>query len=109
MSTSTESPVLAGPPGDCCVTGVKHTGEPVGKTITIAGVPTYISEPTSKQSGSKKVILFFADVWGPFFVNAQLLQDYFASQGPYNRSFTQLDNLTLNYRLYRAWHGLFLR
>ncbi|KAF9042324.1 Alpha/Beta hydrolase protein [Panaeolus papilionaceus] len=77
---STESPVLAGPPGDCCVRGVKHTGEPVGSKKTIAGVETYVSNPPS-SSGTKKVVLFFADVFGPFYVNAQLLQDYFASRG----------------------------
>ncbi|TFK38809.1 Alpha/Beta hydrolase protein [Crucibulum laeve] len=80
MPLTTDSPLLAGPPGDCCVKGVKHTGDPVGKTITIADVPTYISEPGS-SAGSKKVLLFLADVYGPFFVNAQLLQDYFASNG----------------------------
>ena len=81
--TATESPVLAGPPGDCCVRGVKHFGEPVGKTITIAGVPTYISEPPAKavSSQDKKIILYLADVYGPFYINAQLLQDYYASCG----------------------------
>ena len=82
--TSTESPVLAGPPGDCCVRGVKHSGEPVGKTITIAGVQTYISEPPAKAVSSqdkKKVFLYLADVFGPFYINAQLLQDYYASGG----------------------------
>jgi len=83
--TSTESPVLAGSPGDCCVRGVKHFGEPVGKTTTIAGVQTYISEPLTKAVSSsqdkKKIILYLADVYGPFYINAQLLQDYYASCG----------------------------
>ena len=81
MSTSTESPVLAGPPGDCCVQGVKHTGVPVGRVETIAGVETYISDPPAKTAGPTKVILFFADVYGPLFNNARLLQDYSASNG----------------------------
>lgn len=79
-----ESPTLAGPPGDCCFTTVKHTGDPVGRKILIADVPTYISEPPQGTPGAidtKKIILFFADVWGPFFPNNQLLQDYFASHG----------------------------
>ena len=81
MSSSTESPVLAGPPGDCCVQGVKHTGVPVGRVETIAGVGTYISDPPAKTAGPTKVVLFFADVYGPLFENARLLQDYFASHG----------------------------
>jgi len=81
--TSTHSPVLAGPPGDCCVKGVKHFGDPSGETITIAGVQTYISKPPPAKDSSpdKKIILYFADVFGPFYINAQLLQDYYASHG----------------------------
>ncbi|KAG9227518.1 hypothetical protein CCMSSC00406_0000836 [Pleurotus cornucopiae] len=55
-----------------------HVGTPVGQTITIAGVPTYVSTP---KSNLKKVILFFPDVYGPFYVNNQLLQDSFAANG----------------------------
>ena len=73
--------LLAGPLGDHCVEGVKHTGTPVGKIVKIANVETYVSEPPANTTGPKKVILFFADVFGPFFVNAKLLQDYFASNG----------------------------
>ena len=83
--TYTESPVLASPPGECCVQGVKHFGEPSGETIAIAGIQTYISKPpvkaSSQDSSSKKIILYLADVFGPFYVNAQLLQDYYASHG----------------------------
>ncbi|KAF8198272.1 dienelactone hydrolase [Mycena galopus ATCC 62051] len=75
---------IAHPPCDSCLTGVKHSGDPVGKTVTIADIPTYVSEPPpsiATPSGPKKVVLFFADVYGPFYLNNQLLQDYFASQG----------------------------
>ncbi|KAJ2912402.1 hypothetical protein MD484_g8011, partial [Candolleomyces efflorescens] len=76
------SPVLAGPISDCCVQSVKHEGQALGKTIEIAGVSTYLSEPsTQTQRGVKKVVLFFPDVFGPFYLNNQLTQDYFASQG----------------------------
>ena len=90
---TTQSQVLAGPPGDCCLKGVKHFGNPSGEIITIAGIQTYISKPppppAKLEDGSsseqledkKKIILFLADVYGPFFINAQLLQDYYASQG----------------------------
>ncbi|KAF9258070.1 alpha/beta-hydrolase [Marasmius fiardii PR-910] len=80
MSSSSNA-VLAGPPGDCCVTGVKHSGTPVGKRITIADVPTYFVEPKEQTSGRKRVLIFYADVWGPFFPNNQLIQDYFADHG----------------------------
>jgi hypothetical protein len=81
--TSTQPPVLAGPPGDCCVKGVKHFGEASGETITIAGVQTYISKPPPAKDSSQdnKIILYLADVFGPFYINAQLLQDYYASHG----------------------------
>ena len=90
---TTQSQVLAGPPGDCCLKGVKHFGNPSGEIITIAGIQTYISKPppppAKLEDGSsseqledkKKIILFLADVYGPFFINAQLLQNYYASQG----------------------------
>lgn len=88
MTSTTQSTVLAGPPGgDCCVKGVKHFGEPSGETITIADVQTYISKPPPTKDSShddnlnKKIILYFADVFGPFYINAQLLQDYYASHG----------------------------
>ncbi|TFK23739.1 alpha/beta-hydrolase [Coprinopsis marcescibilis] len=79
--TKQESRVLAGPIGDCCLQGVKHTGDAVGRATDIGDIPTYISEPVKAQEGRKKVVLFFPDVYGPFYVNAQLLQDYYASQG----------------------------
>lgn len=76
---SSNSAVLAGPPGDCCFSGVKHSGEPTGRTIDIGGLSTYITEPKSGQA--KGIILFFADIYGPFYLNNQLLQDYFAENG----------------------------
>ena len=78
------SHTLASAPGDCCVTGFKHTGIPTGTTTPIAGVNTYISEPKEAHTGSgNPVILFFADVFGPVSLNNQLLQDYFAGCGIY--------------------------
>ncbi|KAJ7827988.1 Alpha/Beta hydrolase protein [Mycena leptocephala] len=79
-----DSATIAHPYCDNCFTGVKHSGDPVGKSVTIANVPTYLSEPpagVATDNGPKKVIIFFADVFGPFYLNNQLLQDYFASHG----------------------------
>jgi hypothetical protein len=78
------STLLAGDHTDACFKSVKHTGTPVGKSITVADVPTYISEPPSGTTGPKKVILYFSDVFGPFYLNNQLVQDYFASYGKHS-------------------------
>ncbi|KAH7886375.1 dienelactone hydrolase [Phlebopus sp. FC_14] len=66
-----------------CFRTVKHSGASVGSSITIADVPTYLSEP--KEVGSqRKVLLYFSDVFGPFYNNNKLLQDYFASHGMFS-------------------------
>lgn len=88
MSTKTNR-VLAGPPGDCCFTTFRHEGTPVGTTITIAGVPTYLSEPPKTEgntSNHERIIIFFADVYGTFYQNNLLLQDFLAQNGIYPRS-----------------------
>ncbi|KAF8835155.1 alpha/beta-hydrolase [Paxillus ammoniavirescens] len=74
---------LASPPRACCFTGVQHSGTPVGRVEDLGGLSTYISEPPAAAAAGthKKVILFLADVYGPLFINNQLLQDYFASSG----------------------------
>ena len=68
---------------DDCFKTVPHTGTPVGRTETIAGVETYISESTgtAASSGQKKILLYFSDVFGPFYINSQLIQNWFASKG----------------------------
>jgi len=84
---SDPSPVLASEPSACCLKeGFKHEGTPVGKIITIAGVETYVSEPSETTTpGQKKVIMYFSDVWGALSNNAKLLQDYYASHGMYKK------------------------
>ena len=71
---------LAGAPGSCCFTTVQHVGEPKGVVEDLGGAPTYISEPT-EMTTPKRVVLFFADVYGAMFINNKLMQDFFASQG----------------------------
>ncbi|TDL17437.1 alpha/beta-hydrolase [Rickenella mellea] len=76
------SKVLAEAPGEHCVAGVKHSGEAKGDVEVIAGVETYVSKPpTGDGTKFKKIILFFADVYGPLYINNKLIQDYFASHG----------------------------
>ncbi|KAH6874135.1 hypothetical protein BKA70DRAFT_1351029 [Coprinopsis sp. MPI-PUGE-AT-0042] len=76
-----DSPLLAGPIGDCCAKSIKHLGEATGKTIDIDSIPTYLAEPPIEPKGKKQILLFFSDVYGPLSLNNQLLQDFFASNG----------------------------
>ncbi|KAI0801391.1 alpha/beta-hydrolase [Fomes fomentarius] len=73
------SATLAGSPGDCCIRTVQHVGEIRGKVEVVAGVETYVSRPPDESN--KKIILFFGDVYGPLYVNSQLIMDYWASNG----------------------------
>ncbi|KAJ3735427.1 dienelactone hydrolase family-domain-containing protein [Lentinula guzmanii] len=80
---STTNRVLAGPSGECCFTGFRHEGTPVGNTITIAEVPTYFVEGSAKNGSDAKrrILIFFADVYGPFYQNNMLVQDFLAQNG----------------------------
>ncbi|KAI5120824.1 hypothetical protein M0805_003220 [Coniferiporia weirii] len=75
--------VLAQAPGDDCFKAVQHSGDPKGTILKIAGVDTYVSTPPQNVKGqpAKGVILFYADVYGPMFINNKLIQDFFAEQG----------------------------
>ncbi|KAL0571421.1 hypothetical protein V5O48_010537 [Marasmius crinis-equi] len=80
---SDTSPVLASGPGECCLKGFVHLGEPKGEIIKIAELDTYIARPPSSADG-KRIIMYFPDVWGingSFQFNGKLLMDYFAAQG----------------------------
>jgi len=66
---------------DDCFKTVPHTGTPVGRSESIAGVETYISEPPTAIGERKKILLYFSDVFSPFYTNSQLIQDWFASKG----------------------------
>lgn len=77
--TSAMSAVLASEPGECCVKlALQHEGTPRGSTISLGGLQSYVS---GSKSNNDKIVLFFPDIFGPFFVNNQLLMDYFASNG----------------------------
>ena len=93
---STEPPnvttkeTLAGPMGEqCCaapaaglVLGYEGLAEPCGAAEDIAGVRTYVVRPQDAGSGvGRSVVLYFSDVFGPFYVNAQLTMDYWAAGG----------------------------
>ncbi|KAL6303980.1 Alpha/Beta hydrolase protein [Sparassis latifolia] len=72
--------VLAAPSSTCCIKTVEHTGSARGTVEKIAGIDTYIACPTDAED-TKKIILYFSDVYGPMFLNAQLVMDYWASNG----------------------------
>lgn len=78
-------PVIAGPLTDCCFTGFKHSGEPLGEKITLGNVETYLSTPKQSPAteGNTRVILYFTDIHGPFYLNNQLIQDYFVAHGTF--------------------------
>jgi dienelactone hydrolase len=79
MAASTKDPVLAMAPGDCCLKGSIHEGEPQGTLETIAGVETYIACPTADKANGN-IIFYFPDVWG-LFTNGKLIMDGFAAAG----------------------------
>lgn len=78
MTSKTIDPVLAAPSGECCLKVVQHKGTASGKSETIYNIKTYVS-----GNRGDKIIFYFADVYGPFFINGQLVADYFASRGAY--------------------------
>lgn len=72
---------------DDCFKTFPHTGTPRGRTETIADVETYVSDPptgAAATGGPNKILLFFSDVFSPFYINSQLIQDWFASNGEYD-------------------------
>lgn len=71
---------IARSPGDCCIKTLEHSGTAQGTIEKFAGVDTYVSRP-AELGEQRRVILFFADVYGPFFLNSQLIIDYWASSG----------------------------
>ncbi|KAF2098436.1 alpha/beta-hydrolase [Rhizodiscina lignyota] len=70
---------LALPPGECCMKGTLHEGEPRGSFESIADVETYIVKPKDGK-GNGNIILYYADVWG-MFKNGFLIMDGFADAG----------------------------
>jgi len=62
---------IAKPSDTHCMEGTLHAGEPRGKTITVAGVETYIVEPPQGKANGH-VVVYYPDVWG-FFQNGFLV------------------------------------
>ncbi|KAJ3525065.1 hypothetical protein NMY22_g10729 [Coprinellus aureogranulatus] len=80
--SNSSSPALALGITKDCLKGSLHPGTPKGRNETIAGVNTYVAEPPKGHGKApKKVIFFFSDVFSAVWINNELIQDYFASQG----------------------------
>ena len=82
---------LTGPLGKCCTRTVPHSGVARGTVEVIAGLATYVARPgldpqvgTEGEGGKGgKVILYFADVFGPLYINSKLAMDYWAAHGTF--------------------------
>ncbi|KAI0275463.1 alpha/beta-hydrolase [Gloeopeniophorella convolvens] len=74
---------LAAHPRECCLQTVQHTGKPTGVLEEVAGATTYVARPPGSSAEDKhaRIVLYYPDVFGPLYVNNQLLIDYFASHG----------------------------
>jgi len=75
--------MASNPPAQCCTVGVKHEGQPTGKTIQISSsIEAYAAEPSSSKAHKDTAILFLPDVIG-IWQNSQLMADQFAANGYY--------------------------
>jgi len=75
--------MASNPPAQCCTVGVKHDGEPSGKSIKIGNsIEAYVAEPKGDVVHKNTAILYLPDVIG-IWQNAQLMADQFAANGYY--------------------------
>ncbi|KHJ31424.1 putative dienelactone hydrolase [Erysiphe necator] len=72
--------MASNPPSSCCIIGVKHEGNPAGKSINFDSIDAYIAEPSDPNVHPNTAILFLPDVIG-IWQNSKLMADQFASNG----------------------------
>lgn len=65
-----------------CFQGSVHEGTPRGKTTTLHGLHTYVTEPADGTQ-FKGIIVVIPDAFGWEFNNTRLLADHYANKGPY--------------------------
>ena len=63
-----------------------------GTIEVVAGVETYVARPA--DGGNSKIVLFFGDVYGPLYINSQLIMDYWADNGECNSRTHTTENAT---------------
>ncbi|TLD29690.1 Elongation factor [Venturia nashicola] len=69
---------MSNAPAACCVSGVKHEGEPVGLIKEIGGIKSYVATP---EKDTKNAILYIPDAFGLELINNKLLADDLARAG----------------------------
>jgi len=74
--------MASNPPARCCTIGVKHDGQPIGKTIKIGSIEAYVAEPKGEVVHKNTAILYLPDVIG-IWQNSQLMVDQYAANGYY--------------------------
>lgn len=74
--------MASNPISTCCTIGVKHEGQPTGKTIKIGSIEAYVAEPIGNTVHKETAILYLPDVIG-IWQNSQLMADQFAANGYY--------------------------
>ncbi|CAG9987728.1 unnamed protein product [Clonostachys byssicola] len=67
-------------PGQCCVTGMKHEGEPTGKSLKIDGYDAYLATAHGPRAHEGVALLLLTDVIG-IWQNSKLVADQYASYG----------------------------
>lgn len=60
-----------------------HTGTPAGSFQTLYGLNTYVSPPANSKgtTGKQNTIVILSDIYGPGYINTQLVADEWAKQG----------------------------
>lgn len=79
-----------------CASGYLHEGTPVGHVETLHGLPTYVSEPPSKDS-SKGIVVIISDAFGWDLNNSRILADAYAKRANVTVYLPDFMNGTLKY------------
>lgn len=100
--------MASNPASFCCVTGVKHEGDPQGKSFAFKSIDAYLAEACGQNVHQNTAILYLPDVIG-IWQNSKLMADQFAANG-YTTLMIDLfnkDPIPLNRTPgfdFRAWH-----
>jgi len=73
--------MASNPPAECCTVGLKHEGQPTGKTVKVAGKwDAYVASPAPEKEHRGVGLLYLPDVIG-IWTNSQLMADHLATNG----------------------------
>ncbi|KAM7214901.1 alpha/beta-hydrolase [Rhypophila decipiens] len=65
-------------PCDQCIKGTIHSGNPIGETITVHGLTTYV---IGNRTSPRGIIVMYSDVFGLELPNNKLIADSYAKSG----------------------------